>query len=54
MPKNPKNWKTQLIVTKGFINSIDNDEERVMHSKSDSIDIIIYKEAAEVIKAVFD
>ena len=41
-------------MTKGFINSIDNDEEGVMHSKSDSIDIIIYKETDEVIKVVFD
>ena len=38
-------WKIQLIVLNNFIFSIDNDEERVMHSKSDHIEIIINDEA---------
>ena len=28
-------WKIQLAIANNFISSIDNDEERVMHSKSD-------------------
>ena len=28
-------WKTQLIIANNFISTIDNDEERVIHSKSD-------------------
>ena len=37
-----------------FISSIDNDEECVMHSKSDSIEIMINDEADEVMKKLFD
>ena len=37
-----------------FISSIDNDEECVMHSKSDNIDIMINDEAHEVKKELFD
>ena len=37
-----------------FISSIDNDEELVMHSKSDNIEIMINNEADEVIKELFD
>ena len=37
-----------------FISSIDNDEEVVMHSKSDNIEIMINNEADEVIKELFD
>ena len=33
---------------------MDNDEERVMHSKSDNIEILINDEADEVIKELFD
>ena len=36
------------------MSSIDNDEERVMHSKSDNIEIIVNDEADEVIKDLFD
>ena len=34
-------WKIQLTIANNFISSIDNDEERVMHSKSDNIDIMM-------------
>ena len=37
-----------------FISSIVNDEERVTHSKSDNIEIMINDEADEVIKELFD
>ena len=33
---------------------MDNDEERVMHSKSENIEIMINEEANEVIKKLFD
>ena len=34
--------------------SINNDEEHVMHSESDDIEIMINNEADEVIKGLFD
>ena len=37
-----------------FSSEDDNDEERVMHSKSDNIEIIISGEADEIIKTFFD
>ena len=46
--------KVQLIIANNFISSIDNDEERVTHSKSDNIEIMINDEAGEVIKELFD
>ena len=39
--KNSDSWKTQLTVAINFISSKNNDEERVMHSKSDNIEIMI-------------
>ena len=43
-------WKIQLTIANDFIPSIDNDEECVMHSKSDNIEIMINDKADEVIK----
>ena len=43
-------WKIQFTIANNFISSIDNDEERVMHSKSDNIEIMINDEANDVIK----
>ena len=37
-----------------FISSTDNDEQSVMHSESDNIQIMINDEADEVIKNFFD
>ena len=37
-----------------FISSKDNDEERVMHSKSDNIEFLIYDNANEVIEELFE
>ena len=34
-------WKIQLTIANKFVSSIDNDKERVIHSKSDKIEIII-------------
>ena len=46
--------KILLTIANNFISSIDNNEEHVMHSKSDNIEIIIKNEADEVIKEPFD
>ena len=47
-------WKIELTIANNFISSIDNDEECVMHSKSDNIEIMINDEGDEVIKELFD
>ena len=47
-------WKIQLAIANNFISSIDNDEEHVMHSKSDNTEIIISDVVDEVIKELFD
>ena len=39
---------------KNFISSTDNDEENVMQSKSDNIEIMINDETGEVIKELFN
>ena len=46
-------YKIQLTIGINFISSIGNDEERVMHSKSDNKEITINNEADEVIKMIF-
>ena len=42
------------MVANNFISSIDNDEERIMHSKNDNIEIMINDEVDEVVKELFD
>ena len=37
-------WKIQLTIANNFISSVDNDEERVMHSESNDIEIKINDE----------
>ena len=39
--KKSDTWKIQLTISNNFISSLDNDEERVIHSKSDNIEIMI-------------
>ena len=46
--------KIQLTIASNFISSKDNDEDRVIHSKGDNIEIMIDDEADEVIKQLFD
>ena len=46
-------WKIQLAIAIYFIFSKDNDEELVMHSRSDNIGFMIYDNADEVIKELF-
>ena len=45
--------KIQLTITFNFISSKNNDEERVMHSTSDNIEITINDEPDEIIKELF-
>ena len=52
--KKSDTWKIQLTIANNFISSKDNDEERVMHSQSDNIEIMINYEADEVKKELFD
>ena len=49
-----KSWKIQLAMTINSISSKDdNDHKRVMHSKSDNIEIMISDKSDEVIKKLF-
>ena len=43
-------WKIQLTIANNFISFADNDEERVMHSKSNDIELMLNDEADEVKK----
>ena len=46
--KKSDTWKIQLTIAINFISSKDTNEERVMHSKSDNIEIMINDKADEV------
>ena len=48
--KKSDTWKIELTKAIHFMSSIDNNEERVMHSRSDNIEIMIDDEANNVIK----
>ena len=47
-------WKIQLTIAINFSSSIDKEVERVIHSKSDIIKIIINDEADQVIEELFE
>ena len=51
--KKSDTWKI-LIITINFISSIDDDEQHVVHSKSDNIEIMMNDVADEVIKQLSD
>ena len=51
--KNSDTWKIKLTIAINFISTKDVDEERVMHSKSDNMEIMINDKADEVILIVF-
>ena len=51
--KKSDTWKIHLTIAINFISSNDYGEERVMHSKSDNIEIMINDRAEEVIKELF-
>ena len=46
--------KIQLAIANNFLSSIDNDEERVIYSKSDNIEIMINDEVEEVIEKLLE
>ena len=46
-------WKIQSKIANNFLSSVDNNEERAMHSKHNNIEIMINDEADEVIKELF-
>ena len=52
--KKSDTWKIQFKIANNFNSAINNDEERVMHSKSDNTEIMINDEADEVTKENFD
>ena len=47
-------WKIQLTIAINFISSIDNDEERVMHSKSDNLEVMVNDGADKVTTELFN
>ena len=51
---NSGTWKIKLTIANKFISSMDNHEQRVMHSENNIIEIMIDDEADEVIKNLFD
>ena len=46
--------KIQLTIANNFISSIDNDDEHVMHLKSDNIEIMMNDKADEITEELFD
>ena len=46
-------WEIQLTIAVNFISFKDNDQEHVMHSKSDGIEIMINDKADEAIEERF-
>ena len=53
--KKSETWKIHLTITINFISSEDdNDEQRIMHSKSDDIGIMINYKADEFVEKHFE
>ena len=47
-------WKIQLTIAINFISSKDVDEKRVIHSKSDDIELMSCDNANEVVNKLFE
>ena len=47
-------WKIQLTIVINFISSKGSDETRIMHSKSDNIDIMMGSETDRIIEDFFE
>ena len=47
-------WKIQLTIAITFISANDVDEERVMHSKSDNIEFMLFDNVNEVANELFE
>ena len=52
--KTHEEWKIQLIMWKNLISSLDTREFRIMHSKSDNVEIMIGIEIDDVINEFFE
>ena len=52
--KKSDTWKIQLMIVVDFMSSEGIEGECVMHSKSDSLEIMLYDETDEVIKELFE
>ena len=53
-PQKYGTWKIQWTVAINFISSNYNDEEQVMNSKSNNIEIMTYDNINEVVKEIFE
>ena len=51
--KKSDTWKIQLTIAINFMSSNDNDEERVMHSSSNNVEMMINDKEDEVIEELF-
>ena len=47
-------WKVESTTAVNFISSKNNDEEQVMHSKSDNTEVMTYDNGNEVIEEIFE
>ena len=51
--KKPDTWKIQLTIAINFVSHKETDEERVMYSKSDNLEIMINNKASAFIEEFF-
>ena len=47
-------WKIQWTISINFIYSKDTDEEWIIHSKSDDMEVMTYDDTNEIIEKLFD
>ena len=52
--QNSDTWKIQLTIAINFFSSKDDEEERVIHSKSDNVRFTSYNDAYEVVDELFN
>ena len=50
----PSEWKIQLTMAINFISSIDSDETRTMHTKSNNVEIMMGSGTDEIIEDLFE
>ena len=50
----PGTWKIQSTIEISFIFSKDSNEEQLIHSKSDNINVMTYNNANEIIEEIFE
>ena len=52
--KTQREWKIYLTIVIKFISSKDSNETRIMHSKSDNIEIMVVSKTDEIIEELFE